>query len=275
MRPRVRRTLLCHTNFRPSITPDSTPSRCSVRSGRPAPGSRSRAIVRIEQPNAPAVTHMVLIPPDGGDQQAADPGPGDVGEVEHRLVHAVGLVQRPADPTGRLGQHGLPRRHPARIEERPRGCQPGQYQGVQRTQAAARIRIAATEVADIRSARMAAASPQESTAVPATGWRTAGAASPLRPPPRRRWRYRCAAAPATGKTTIEIPLAAADRNADVRISSAGPRDVVIAGSIDSMTFDPHRCSHPRTGAQFASPVPPGTGTAWRSGHRRNIDRPGR
>ncbi len=26
-----------------------------------------------------------------------------------------------------------------------------------------------------------------------------------------------------------------------------------------MTFDSHRCSHPRTGAQFASPVPPGTG----------------
>ena len=73
--PRVRRTLLCHTNFSPSITPDTTPSGWSSGSGRSAPGSLSTAIVRMDKPNAAAVTHMVFTPPIVAINRPPMPGP--------------------------------------------------------------------------------------------------------------------------------------------------------------------------------------------------------
>ena len=60
----------------------------------------------------------------GGDQQAADAGADDVGQVEHRLVDAVGVVQRPPGAGGRLGQHRLAGRHPGGVED-TRRARPG------------------------------------------------------------------------------------------------------------------------------------------------------
>ena len=65
------------------------------------------------------------------DEQTADTRPGDVGEIEHRLVDAVGVVKSPIGPTRRLGQHRQSCRHPGGIEEGPECGQAGQHHGVQ------------------------------------------------------------------------------------------------------------------------------------------------
>ena len=94
--------------------------------------------------------------------------------------------------------------------------------------------IAATDAADMASESIATGRrPRKSTAVPATrvaisrGSVAAAAtteASVALP-------VRCSTS--HGKATIEMPLAAAARNADDKISRAGPREVLTAGSIDS------------------------------------------
>ncbi len=56
-----------------------------------------------------------------GDQQAADARTHDVGQVEDRLVHAVGVVQCPTGSRRRLGQHRFARRHARGVEERAEG----------------------------------------------------------------------------------------------------------------------------------------------------------
>src|SRR3954453_22625079 len=106
----VRNTLLFQTNFRPSTMPAKTPSGRAVRSGLPAPSRRSTPIATIDNPKADAGTPMGVTPPAAagrqpegrrghahgvdathrGDQQAADARADDVGQIEYRLVHAVG-----------------------------------------------------------------------------------------------------------------------------------------------------------------------------------------
>ena len=73
--PSARNTRLFQTKRSPSTTPDTTPSGRSSGSGRSAPGRRSTAMARIERPKAPAVTHMVLIPPSVAMSRPPIPGP--------------------------------------------------------------------------------------------------------------------------------------------------------------------------------------------------------
>ena len=72
---RVRSTGVFHTKLRPSTIPAHTPSGTAARSGLPAPSRRSTAMATIDNPNAAAVTHIVLIPPRVAISRPPMPGP--------------------------------------------------------------------------------------------------------------------------------------------------------------------------------------------------------
>ena len=71
----VRSTGLFHTKRRPSTIPAHTPSDIADGSGLPAPSSRSTPIATIDSPNAPAVTHIVSMPPRVAISRPPIPGP--------------------------------------------------------------------------------------------------------------------------------------------------------------------------------------------------------
>ena len=94
--------------------------------------------------------------------------------------------------------------------------------------------MAATDAADIASDSIATRRrPRKSTAVPATrvATRRGSVAAAATTAASVALPVRCSTS--HGKATMEMPFPAAARNAEVRISSIGPRGVLTAGSIDS------------------------------------------
>ena len=96
------------------------------------------------------------------------------------------------------------------------------------------IGIAATEAADMASESIETRRrPRKSTAVPATRVATSSGSVAAAATSEASVALPVRCSTSQGKATIEMPLAAAARNADDRISRTGPREVLTAGSIDT------------------------------------------
>ena len=190
------------TNDKPSTTPAHTPSG-SASAVRLARALEAQHRDRGDRQHERARGHPHRVDAaQRGDQQAADAGPDDVGQVEHGLVHAVGVIQRPAGPLGGLGQHRLAGRHPRRVEERAERGQAGQHRDVDGVDPEGQRDHRAPRPPTARTARRRSSTPAcgRGSRPPhrRSGWPPAAAGCPPSPRSRRPARSRCAAAPARG-----------------------------------------------------------------------------
>ena len=237
-----------------------------------------------------AVTHIVLMPPRVAISRPPMPGPDDVGQVEDRLVDAVGVVERPAGAGGRLGQHRLAGGHAGRVEERAERGQAGQHRDVDGVDAERQRDAPAPRPPTARTARRRSSTPGGGRGSRPRRRRSAStpAAAASRPSPRSRRPapIRCAAAPATGtrRSRCRCPRRPSARRTGS--AAAGRACVLImayrgessSGSARAATIASQwhsggvKLPHPRTGRLFASPVPARCRLARRS---RDAGHPGR
>ncbi|GAA45005.1 hypothetical protein NCGM2209_1624 [Mycobacterium tuberculosis NCGM2209] len=133
--PRVRNTRRFQTKRSPSAIPDTNPWGREVWCGLPAPCELQGGNREDGQPECRRGNPHCGDAANRRDHQATDGRADNKGQVEDRLVGAVDAVQRPACPSGGLGQHRVTSRHACRAEGGRQGGQYGQHQHVDRVAA--------------------------------------------------------------------------------------------------------------------------------------------